>query len=76
MTKSHADMRMLTLAAQRAGFHVFEEEGLWWLRVPKRPRHPENVQGSWRTSERAWRAAAVIWLDAFADDGTHAVAAE
>lgn len=73
---NHADLPTLKLNAQRAGFHVFEEDGLWWLTVPARPRHPENVQGSWKTADRAWCAAASIWLDVFAPRETTAVAAE
>ena len=53
----------LILEAQRAGFRVFEDEGLWWIEVPARPRHPAHTQGVFNTSERAWMAACLIARD-------------
>jgi hypothetical protein len=55
----------LILKAQRAGFSVSEnEEGTGWLmHVPARPRHPANTQGDFKTSERAWMAAASLALE-------------
>jgi hypothetical protein len=62
MTTAHE----LILAAQRDGFHVVEapeNPGWWQIHVPARPRHPANVQGDFKTSDRAWMAAASLALD-------------
>ncbi len=56
----------LILAAQRMGFGVSEGDDGWLVHVPARPRHPANVQGSFKSSERAWMAAASLameWVD-------------
>lgn len=55
-----ADRATLILDAQRKGFGVVEEGGLWWLDVPHRPRFPANRQGAWATSDRAWSVAALL----------------
>jgi hypothetical protein len=52
----------MILAAQRAGFSVTpNEDGTGWLmHVPARPRYPANTQGDFKTSDRAWMAAASL----------------
>lgn len=55
-----SNRQSLTLDAQRKGFTVFEEEGLWWVGVPARPRQPSNTQGSYVSAERAWMGAALL----------------
>lgn len=55
------DIQQLTLDAQNAGYRVWDDEdGLWWVTVPARPRYPENVQGAFRDSRRAWRVAVLL----------------
>ena len=53
----------LILTAQRIGFGVSEGEDGWLVHVPARPRHPANVQGSFKSSERAWMAAASLAME-------------
>jgi hypothetical protein len=50
----------LILDAQRKGFHVSDDSDGWWVHVPARPRYPANVQGTFKTSDRAWMAAASL----------------
>lgn len=50
----------LILEAQRKGFGVVEDEGLWWVSVPAKPRVPASLQGSFKTSDRAWTGACCI----------------
>jgi hypothetical protein len=54
------DWHILILDAQRAGFAVFEEDGMWFITVPSRPRMPSHVLGSYRDAQAAWRGAALI----------------
>ena len=59
------DKRMLLIGhAQRMGFSVTpnEDETGWLVHVPARPRHPANTQGDFKTSDRAWMAAAALAL--------------
>lgn len=47
------------LDAQRAGFTLEEDtEGLFWIITPARPRRPSERLGTYKTSDRAWMAAA------------------
>lgn len=57
------DRAALILEAQRKGFQVSEGEGGWLVHVPARKRHPANVQGTFKTSDRAWMAAASLASD-------------
>lgn len=53
----------LILDAQRKGFRV-EQGGTGWLvHVPAKPRCPANTQGDFKTSDRAWMAAAALALE-------------
>jgi hypothetical protein len=55
----------MILAAQRVGFSVTpNEDGTGWLmHVPARPRYPANTQGDFKTSDRAWMAAASLVME-------------
>jgi hypothetical protein len=47
------------------GFRVDHDEELggWVIRLPRKPRVPAHTQGSFKTSERAWMAAASLAKD-------------
>jgi hypothetical protein len=48
------------LEAQQAGFHVeLNERKAWSIITPARPRRPSETLGDYKTSERAWMAAAL-----------------
>lgn len=54
----------LALEAQRKGFKIVEDDdGGWWLISPSVPRHPSQKFGKYKTSERAWIAAALTSRD-------------
>lgn len=57
-----ADRMLLIAEAQRKGFSVVpdEENGGWLIEVPAKPRTPANLQGTFKTHERAWSAACLI----------------
>lgn len=59
---SAPDRASLILTAQRAGFTVTRDDdaGDWWVTTPARPRRPSETLGSYKTSERAWMAAAML----------------
>jgi hypothetical protein len=57
------DRASLILAAQRKGFQVSEGTEGWLVHVPAKRRHPANTQGTFKTSDRAWMAAASLALD-------------
>jgi hypothetical protein len=57
------DKMELILRAQRSGFQVSEGETGWLVHVPARPRHPANTQGDFKSSDRAWMAAASLALE-------------
>lgn len=47
------------LEAQRVGFTLEEDsEGLFWIITPARPRRPSERLGTYKSSDRAWMAAA------------------
>ena len=50
----------LIIDAQRAGFTVWEDDGMWWITTPSRPRMPAQDLGTWGDARGAWRAAALI----------------
>ena len=50
----------LILSAQRKGFGVAEGEGGWVVHCPAKPRLPAHVQHSFKSSDRAWMAAASL----------------
>jgi hypothetical protein len=54
------DWNALSLEAQRAGFTVHEDDGLWWVVTPSRPRQPSATLGSYRDAQAAWRGAALV----------------
>lgn len=56
------DRMALIQEAQRKGFTVTEGDTGWLVHVPARPRHPANAQGDFKTSDRAWMAAALLAL--------------
>jgi hypothetical protein len=47
------------------GFRVEESEELggWVIRLPRKPRVPAHTQGSFKSSDRAWMAAASLAKD-------------
>lgn len=49
--------------AMRAGFKVSERDGAWFIHVPKRKRQPANVQGEFKSADRAWLAAASLAME-------------
>jgi hypothetical protein len=49
--------------AMRAGFKVSERNGAWVIHVPARKRHPANVQGDFKSADRAWLAAASLAME-------------
>ena len=55
-----ADRMQLIIDAQRKGFGVVENEDNtgWLVKLPAKPRSPAHTQGDFKTSDRAWMAAA------------------
>lgn len=55
-------MLLLIAEAQRKGFSILQtDDGNGWLvSVPAKPRVPANIQGEFKTHERAWAAACLI----------------
>lgn len=50
----------LILTAQRKGFGVVDSEDGWVVHCPAKPRLPAHVQGSFKSSDRAWMVAASL----------------
>lgn len=59
------DRMTLILEAQRKGFQVLQSDdgNDWLVSVPAKPRYPANVQGSFKTSDRAWSVAALLAME-------------
>lgn len=62
MTKSETLSREALIAdAMAKGFKVSErKEGGWIVHVPNRKGHPANVQGDFKSKDRAWMIAASL----------------
>jgi hypothetical protein len=51
----------LIMAAQAQGYRVTrDDDGLWWIITPKRPRRASETLGAYRTERDAWHDAAGI----------------
>lgn len=50
--------------AMRAGFGVSEDfAGWWYVHIPARPRRPKEIQGAFKSADRAWMAAASLAME-------------
>ncbi len=61
-----AELHALIQAARDDGYRVApapENAGWWQVHVPARPRAPANVQGDYKSEERAWVGAAALAKD-------------
>lgn len=58
--RQEASKNFLISEAVFKGFKVTEGKTGWLVHVPARKRHPANVQGDFKTQERAWMAAASL----------------
>ena len=51
----------LIMNAQNAGYRTRkDEDGLWWVVTPARPRRPSEELGACATEREAWHAAALL----------------
>lgn len=56
----HHRRLLLVSAAIQQGYRIFEDDGLWWVQQPSRPRRPSIVLGPYASVERAQMAAALF----------------
>ena len=51
----------LIMNAQRAGYTTRkDEDGLWWVVTPARPRRPSEELGAYVNERAAWHGAALL----------------